>query len=46
MPNLQQQSFQSENQDELEIRRLKKQKLLLKDQISNLEKRLVPDVPA
>lgn len=33
-------------QDELEIRRLKKQKLLLKDQISVLEKRLVPDVPA
>jgi hypothetical protein len=33
-------------QDELEVRRLKKQKLLLKDQISLLEKRLVPDVPA
>jgi hypothetical protein len=33
-------------QDELELRRLKKQKLLLKDQISVLEKRLVPDVPA
>jgi hypothetical protein len=33
-------------QDELEVRRLKKQKLLLKDQISVLEKRLVPDVPA
>lgn len=33
-------------QDELELRRLKKQKLLLKDQISLLEKRLVPDVPA
>lgn len=33
-------------QDELEVRRLKKQKLLLKDQISHLEKRLIPDVPA
>lgn len=33
-------------QDELELRRLKKQKLLLKDQISILEKRLIPDVPA
>lgn len=33
-------------QDELELRRLKKQKLLLKDQISVLEKRLIPDVPA
>jgi len=33
-------------QDELEIRRLKKQKLLLKDQISVLERRLDPDVPA
>jgi hypothetical protein len=33
-------------QDELEIRRLKKQKLLLKDQISVLERRLEPDVPA
>ena len=32
--------------DELELRRLKKQKLLLKDQISHLERRLVPDVPA
>jgi hypothetical protein len=33
-------------QDELELRRLKKEKLRLKDQISVLEKRLVPDVPA
>jgi hypothetical protein len=33
-------------QDELELRRLKKQKLLLKDQISLLERRLIPDVPA
>lgn len=33
-------------QDELELRRLKKQKLKLKDQIATLEKRLVPDIPA
>lgn len=33
-------------QDELELRRLKKEKLRLKDQISTLERRLVPDVPA
>ena len=33
-------------QDELELRRLKKQKLLLKDQISHLERRLIPDVTA
>jgi hypothetical protein len=33
-------------QDELELRRLKKQKLLLKDQIFLLERRLIPDVPA
>ena len=32
--------------NELELRRLKKQKLKLKDQITLLEKRLVPDVPA
>jgi len=36
----------SPTQDELELRRLKKQKLKLKDQITVLEKRLVPDVPA
>jgi hypothetical protein len=33
-------------QDELELRRLKKQKLVLKDQIFLLERRLVPDVRA
>jgi hypothetical protein len=33
-------------QDELEIRRLKKQKQLLKDQISLQERRQEPEVPA
>jgi hypothetical protein len=33
-------------QDELQLRRLKRRKLLLKDQISVLERQLVPDVPA
>lgn len=33
-------------QDELQIRRLKRRKLMLKDQIVMLEKQLVPDVPA
>ena len=32
--------------DELKLRRLKKQKLHLKDQIAQLRTRLVPDVPA
>lgn len=32
--------------DQLLIRRLKKRKLLLKDQISQLERSLVPDIPA
>jgi len=32
--------------DELQIRRLKKRKLLLKDQITQLESQLVPDIPA
>jgi hypothetical protein len=32
--------------DELQIRRLKKRKLLLKDQIALLESQLVPDIPA
>jgi hypothetical protein len=31
------------NQDELQMRRLKRRKLLLKDQISLLERQLVPD---
>ncbi len=33
-------------QDELQIRRLKRRKLMLKDQIAILERQLVPDIPA
>ncbi len=33
-------------QDDLQLRRLKRRKLLLKDQITLLERQLVPDVPA
>ena len=33
-------------QDELQLRRLKKRKLLLKDQMAWLERQLDPDVPA
>ena len=32
--------------DEVQMRRLKKRKLLLKDKIYHLERMLVPDVPA
>jgi hypothetical protein len=32
--------------DELQLKRLKKRKLLLKDQISFLESQLTPDIPA
>ena len=32
--------------DELQMQRLKKRKLLLKDQISQLERQLVPDISA
>lgn len=32
--------------DELQLRRMKKRKLLLKDQISHLQAQLDPDVPA
>ena len=32
--------------DELRLKRMKKRKLLLKDQIAYLESQLVPDVPA
>jgi hypothetical protein len=32
--------------DELQLRRLKRRKLLLKDQIALLERQLVPDIPA
>ncbi|MCC7547456.1 MAG: DUF465 domain-containing protein [Burkholderiales bacterium] len=34
------------NHDELQMRRLKRRKLLLKDQITLLERRLNPDIPA
>ena len=34
------------DQDQLLIQRLKKRKLLLKDKISQLERLLVPDIPA
>lgn len=34
------------DQDQLLIQRLKKRKLLLKDRISQLERLLVPDIPA
>lgn len=33
-------------QDDLQLRRLKRRKLLLKDQITLLERQLVPDMPA
>ncbi|WP_333842589.1 YdcH family protein [Pelomicrobium sp.] len=33
-------------QDELQLRRLKKRKLYLKDHIALLERRLTPDIPA
>ncbi len=32
--------------DELQIRRLKKRKLLLKDEITLLQMRITPDIPA
>jgi hypothetical protein len=32
--------------DELQLRRMKRRKLLLKDQITLLERQLVPDIPA
>lgn len=32
--------------DELQLKRMKKRKLLLKDQISFLESQLTPDIPA
>jgi hypothetical protein len=34
------------SQDQLQLRRLKKRKLLLKDTINRLRARLVPDIPA
>ena len=33
-------------QDQLQLQRLKKRKLYLKDQIAQLERQLTPDIPA
>lgn len=33
-------------QDQLQLQRMKKRKLLLKDQIRHLERQLTPDIPA
>jgi len=33
-------------QDQLQLQRLKKKKLMLKDQIMHLERQLTPDIPA
>jgi hypothetical protein len=38
--------FLDTGHDELQLRRLKRRKLLLKDQIAGLERLLDPDVPA
>jgi hypothetical protein len=37
---------QSPLHDELQLKRLKKRKLMLKDQIFMLQRQLVPDIPA
>ncbi len=37
---------QSPVQDQLQLQRLKKRKLLVKDQIAMLERQLTPDIPA
>ncbi|HXF66353.1 MAG TPA: YdcH family protein [Burkholderiales bacterium] len=37
---------QSPAQDQLQLQRLKKRKLYLKDQIAMLERQLEPDIPA
>lgn len=37
---------QSPAQDQLQLQRLKKRKLYLKDQITMLERQLTPDIPA
>ena len=37
---------QSAVQDQLQLQRLKKRKLYLKDQIAVLERQLTPDIPA
>lgn len=36
----------SPTQDRLQLQRLKKRKLYLKDQIATLERQLTPDIPA
>jgi hypothetical protein len=36
----------SPGQDQLQLQRLKKRRLLLKDQIRHLERQLTPDIPA
>ncbi|MBU6504683.1 MAG: DUF465 domain-containing protein, partial [Betaproteobacteria bacterium] len=38
--------IQAFQHDQVEVQRLKKRKLLLKDQIAALEASLIPDVPA
>ncbi|MDE1941729.1 MAG: DUF465 domain-containing protein [Betaproteobacteria bacterium] len=38
--------IQAFQHDQLEVQRLKKRKLLVKDQIAALEASLIPDVPA
>ena len=37
---------QNPSQDQLQLQRLKKRKLYLKDQIATLERHLTPDIPA
>jgi hypothetical protein len=37
---------QSTAQDQIQLQRLKKRKLLIKDQIAMLERQLEPDIPA
>ena len=36
----------SECMDELQVRRIKKRKLFIKDEIVRLERELIPDIPA
>jgi hypothetical protein len=38
--------MQTPIQDQLQLQRLKKRKLLVKDQIAILERQLTPDIPA
>ena len=37
---------QDADHDELQVRRMKRRKLLLKDQVARLERQMDPDVPA